>query len=201
MLSDWSNNLRESDQKVIQRSYDGNIILTWYMIYRGRLDRGEPISIRAGFRTFVKRSLIARAVVALSSVSPRPRAARYQKSLVVRWRILSSGWEIKYPMGNESDGVIKRERGSFAKTTGEIYRWDGVSREIWKMTFRCANRDSPITGIFPETTRERRGKTFGWMHMVHKWRSREGSIKVDVFYRRCTCATVSAEKCDNDARR
>lgn len=90
MLSNWSHNLRENDQKVIQPSYGGNIILTWYMIYRGRISQPlrEPISIRAGFRTFVKRSsLIGRAVVAPSFVSSRPRApARYQKSLVARWR-------------------------------------------------------------------------------------------------------------------
>jgi len=124
ILSNWSHNLRQSDQKVIQPSYDGNIILTWYMIYHGRISRPrrEPISIRAGFRTFVKRSsLIGRAVVAPSFVSSRPRVlTRYQKSLVARWRTYPADEKLSIrPEANQT--TIKRG-GSFMKTTSEIYR-------------------------------------------------------------------------------
>lgn len=87
ILSNWSHNLHESDQKVIQPSYDGNIILTWYMIYRERISRPRRANIDS--RRF---SNICQAVSYRSrgrrtffrfSVTP---AARYQKSLIARWR-------------------------------------------------------------------------------------------------------------------
>lgn len=93
MSLNWSRNLRDGgDQKAIRQSYDGNIILTRYkwFIAGVYLDRGTDIDSHAGSRTFVKRSRLSARPSHLLSFFRDFWTARYQKSLVVRWRTYST---------------------------------------------------------------------------------------------------------------
>lgn len=93
--------MRENDQKVIQRSYDGNIILTWYMIYRGRISRPRRADIDSrrfsnicqevpyrsrGRRTFFR-------------FSRDPRGRTLSEIVSRAMKNVSNGWEIKHPTG------------------------------------------------------------------------------------------------------
>lgn len=128
MSLNWSRNLRDGgDRKAIRQSYDGNIILTRYkwFIAGVYLDRGTDIDSHTGSRTFVKRSRLSARPSHLLSFFRDFWTARYQKSLVVAWRTVFNGWEIKHPTGanrRPSDDAIKRTRSSFGDNERDISR-------------------------------------------------------------------------------